>query len=404
MFKTYCGVLTYVLGAIAMAGIDASGVCYSPWHHGGVNKDIVQKDLQQVKQYFSGVRTFHAEFSGVNAVDAAASAGLKISVGIMMSDKNKVQSEIEAACAGAIRNPGSVDAIYVGNENLKNGGFGQYEASELVGFIQQVKQKLAGTAAAGVKVGTVQRMTEWKECAAAKQVAAASDVIGVNIYPFFSAGPQTPWQKFEAQWGSLTSMYPSDKLRMTESGWPRAGSAFQGNQPSKENAQKFFDSYVAWSKTQPQSYYFMMYDLKDGAGGPDYEKYFGLADVSGALQITIPAGDNVAPAPAPTNGPAPANTPTYVAPTSTPAQPAGTPTVNTPSVNTPQPQPQSDTTKPQPQGDATEDYGNEDDGEEEDSTADSGEEEEGEYEQKEVPAVSPAPATTPASSSIHQQC
>jgi exo-beta-1,3-glucanase (GH17 family) len=271
------------------------GVCYSPWHHGAVNGEVIKKDLEQVKQYFSGIRTFHAEFSGVNAVDAAAGAGLKIAVGIMMKDKNKIDAEIKAAVEGAKRNPGAVEAIYVGNENLKNAGFGQYSAPELVGYINQVKAALKGSPAEQIKVGTVQRITEWKECPDAKQVADASDVIGVNIYPFFTPGKDSPFEKFSLQWNSLTSQYPVDKLRITESGWPRAGTPFQGvNVPSQENAQKFFDDFHNWSQKQPfLTFYFMMYDLKDAPAESDFEKYFGLADVQGNLKLNVPKSNGL---------------------------------------------------------------------------------------------------------------
>jgi len=323
--------LVSALIATALSVTEAStGVCYSPWHHGQVNADIIKKDMQQVKQHFGGIRTFHADFAGVNAIDAAASAGLKIAVGIQMQERSKIDAEIKAAVEGAKRNPQAVEAIYVGNENLQNAGHGTFSAGELVGYINSVKAQLKGSPAENIKVGSVQRITEWKECAAAKELAAASDVIGVNIYPFFTNGKETPIQKFSLQYNSLLSDYPVEKIRVTESGWPRAGSPFESNIPSQENAQQFFDRFVDWSAKQPMSFYFMMYDLKDAPAGKDFEKFFGLADEFGNLKINVPSGLNAGAAPAAPNVPHVPNVPKVTPAASVQAPPAPTPAASAP--------------------------------------------------------------------------
>ncbi|GAB9475842.1 hypothetical protein Gpo141_00012920 [Globisporangium polare] len=304
----------------AAAGALSTGVCYSPWHHDSVTTDIVQKDFAQIKTYFSGVRTYHASFSGLNVIDEAAKAGVKVAVGIQMSDASKIQSEISAACEGAKRNPNSVEAIYVGNENLKNGDFGTFSGSELAGYITQLKTCISN---GSIKIGSVQRINEWISASDAAALAAASDVMGVNIYPFFTQSTKTPIERLTDQWKEINDKYPGGKVHITETGWPRAGSTqVSGNAPSKEIATSFLKDYANWAKSQPTSYWFMMYDTKGNT--PDYENYFGLADTSGVVQLEIPTGDGSAtPAATPAStGTTPAATP--AAPAAATAAPAAT--------------------------------------------------------------------------------
>uniref|UniRef100_K3WJJ3 glucan endo-1,3-beta-D-glucosidase n=1 Tax=Globisporangium ultimum (strain ATCC 200006 / CBS 805.95 / DAOM BR144) TaxID=431595 RepID=K3WJJ3_GLOUD len=299
-----------VASSTADAGALSTGVCYSPWHHASVTADVVQADLGQVKQYFSSVRTYHAQFSGVNAIEMAAQAGVRIAVGIQMGDAKAVPDELKAACDGTKKHPEIVDAIYVGNENLVNGDFGTYTSAQLVDYIGQLRACIQN---ANIPIGTVQRINEWKVAASVGELAKVSDVIGVNIYPFFTNSDLTPIKRLEAQWAEINSLYPSGKVHLTETGWPRSGSPVAGNTPSKETAASFLKDYADWAKTQPTSYWFMMYDKK-ADGGADIENSFGICDTKGEVQAPIPSGDGSVTAvtadPTPSPVPSEATTPT----------------------------------------------------------------------------------------------
>ncbi|RQM10174.1 hypothetical protein DD237_004344 [Peronospora effusa] len=276
--------------SVANAEVLPLGVSYSAWHHKVVNMDVVIKDMSQIKQYFSSIRTFHARFGDVNVIKAAAQSGIKVAVGVQMNDQAQIDAEIQAVCDGYKEHPQTVEAVFVGNENFKNKEFGTYSTEQLVGYIARVKACVGDT-----PVGSVQRINEWLSADGVGTLAAACNVLGVNIYPFFTNGKQSNIEKLQSQWEQMEAKYDASKIHLTETGWPSDGEIYgDSNVPSIDTMQQYLIDFVKFSKDKPKSYWFMMYDSVTTSSGKEYEKHFGLFTTDGKQKrLTIPSGDDL---------------------------------------------------------------------------------------------------------------
>jgi glucan endo-1,3-beta-D-glucosidase len=213
----------------------------------------------------------------------------------------------------------------IGNENLANMGS---VPSDFIQEIKSVKARLPG-----VKVGTVQRNTEFlNNIGGLSDLIAACDVVGVNIHPFFTAG-QTGANGMELtkkHWDQIKGTV-GDKLLLGETGWPSSGSIY-GNQGTVDGASAYFSAYKAWSASLPadKKYYFQLFDQSYRSEA--YEKTYGILlgdnqDKFGGASVPVSTTA------APTTTPAPTPTPS---PTSTPApSPSATPSTGTNSTSTP---------------------------------------------------------------------
>eukprot|EP00644_Phytophthora_capsici_P006593 jgi/Phyca11/550269/estExt2_Genewise1Plus.C_PHYCAscaffold_360280 len=271
MVSTSYMTVAALLVAITLDAADATlpGVCYAPWHHDTVTSDVLATDMAQIAQYFTAFRSFQAQYSGINVIETAANAGLKVAVGVQLTDSTAIDSEIQA--------------------DLVNGDYGSFSADTLAGYISQVKECTSNA----VPVGSVQRINEWLNADGASTLSAACDVIGVNIYPFFTEGDGTSVSKLEAQWAQmLAAGYDESKMHLTETGWPYEGDDYEGNSPSLETMQQYLNDWATWSSSVQSSYWFMMYDTTVSYTGANYETHFGVFGDDMVAHVTIPGGSS----------------------------------------------------------------------------------------------------------------
>ncbi|RHY03616.1 hypothetical protein DYB25_011636 [Aphanomyces astaci] len=249
----------------------------------------MEPQFRQLAPVFSSVRTFVAQAWNQNAADVAARSGLTVALGLWIQHGN-YENEITNAIDGALRNPGTVDVIYVGNEELLVG----WTPSKLLPFILDAKRRVQAAGLVDVKVGTVQIDRDFYMY---PEVVGACDVIGVNIHPFFNGAPAAladPFQSFANHFSWLADKYGRDKVRMTETGFPSAGGGNLGHVASYETATAFFQRFQTWTQVvqTPTPYYFMLQDTPAKLGfGSDFEAYFGLLNNRSEWKYPMPSTD-----------------------------------------------------------------------------------------------------------------
>ena len=166
------------------------GTCYSLTHSTAypLESDSVpdvaalqyalDQDLSQIKHNFDTIRTFYSSFHGVPVVPSAAAVGLKVFLGIYVTDEAWYNNQVDDAVQGVAQHPETVQAILVGNENiqLQGEGPGPYTPSRIVELMEEIRQRTSTP----VPIGTVQRITEWLEGSDEMDaLAEASDIIGL---------------------------------------------------------------------------------------------------------------------------------------------------------------------------------------------------------------------------------
>ncbi|KAF0719328.1 Aste57867_1112 [Aphanomyces stellatus] len=327
MKQRMLGFLVIVGSTLSFVDAAAGGVCFDV-----IDAGQIDTHFAKIKSKFSAVRVYETNMGSANAISAAKKAGLQIAAGVWLrSGEGKIQADIDAIVSGIKGNPGTVIAVYVGNEDLANG----MSADAVTGYVNRVKGALAGT---GVPVGSVQIDGDFLN---APGLAAACDIVGVNIYPYFGSSPASinnPIDDLTARFNAVNSKY-GGKAKLTETGWPTSGT-YNGHVGSYDNAKAYWNAYNSWSYGSGGGapFYFQYRDI--AGKSPEYEAHFGLVDGSGAWKFDVApsppatAAPTTPPPTTPKPTPPPTTTTTAPPPTTTTVTPAPTTTTVTPAPTT----------------------------------------------------------------------
>ncbi|KAL4095388.1 hypothetical protein PRIC1_008762 [Phytophthora ramorum] len=321
------------------------GACYSPFHNseyplnGGSAAGLdsaMDTDFSIMKNSITVARTYYSNFYGYPVTPHAAKYGISLYLGVFMTDESWYEGQVTAAIAAVKDYPDTIKAILVGNENIYPAG--PYSPAEVLRRITALRSRILSETGRTVNIGTVQRHNEWMASSIRTDMLALAngcDILGVNIYPFFDASftASDPLAMLNGAWNNMLTVYPSDKVRLTEIGFPTAGSPASFapyNIPSVANSVAFYKAFLNWSPASggQEVFWFMFFDRRpdDTTMELELEKYFGfytwnrVAKASGfpTLVGSTTLASTAAPTTAPTSAPttAPTRAPT-TAPTPT---------------------------------------------------------------------------------------
>lgn len=258
------------------------GLCFSAYLEGQepgsiLSAEQIRERIDIIKPYTKWIRTFSCTDGNELIPGIAKENGLKVMVGAWLSDdKEKNQEEIDSLVK--VVKAGNADLVAVGNEVLYRE---EMSEQELLDYIQEVKKQVPEA-----EVGYVDAYYEFINRPA---LTDACDVIFTNCYPF--------WEGCHIDYSLvyMKNMYfgvlqaaKGKRVVISETGWPNIGSAFEGSEPSRVNALRYFINAQKWSLEENiEMMYFSSFDesWKVGAEG-DVGAYWGLWDKDGKLKYT----------------------------------------------------------------------------------------------------------------------
>jgi glucan endo-1,3-beta-D-glucosidase len=129
----------------------------------------------------------------------------------------------------------------IGTQNLAGIGVGP---SVIVGYIQQVRSAIAGTAASAALVGHVDTWTAWVN-GSNTDVITNCDFLGMDAYPYFqnteANGIDVGYDVFFAAYNATEAYATGKPVWITETGWPVSGPTENLAVASVPNAQTYWD-------------------------------------------------------------------------------------------------------------------------------------------------------------------
>lgn len=194
----------------------------------------------------------------ISAIPAALNTGTTLLLGLWASGGDTAFANEILALKAAITQYGSklasaVDAISVGSEDLyRDSAQGKAAGSDvgasadtITKYISEVREAIAGTALANVKVGHVDTWTAWVD-GSNTEVIKACDWIGQDAYPYFQSSDDNSVENgkslFDQALAATVAAVGSKPVWITETGFPVSGKTVNKAVPSIENAKTYWDT------------------------------------------------------------------------------------------------------------------------------------------------------------------
>jgi exo-beta-1,3-glucanase (GH17 family) len=285
---------------MAMAGIDISGlsveelesfvrkllegkihgISFSPYIAGQgpgtiLGEAQIRDRLRVIQPYVNWIRSFSCTEGNELIPAIAHENGLKTMVGVWLGDDLE-KNEEELANGIEVAQAGHANILGVGNEVLLREDLSE---DQLIDYLNRAR-----AACPGVEIGYVDAYYEF---VIHPRVTDACDVILANCYPFWEGCPADyalPYMK--EMYRQALGAGNGKRVIVSETGWPNKGTAFEGSEPSYENALRYFISTYKWAEEDGiDVFYFSSFDEdwkidKEG----DVGAYWGLWDKDGNLK------------------------------------------------------------------------------------------------------------------------
>ncbi|KAI9020032.1 glycoside hydrolase superfamily [Phycomyces nitens] len=222
------------------------------------------------------IRTYSQECDQLTLILQAIDSmggGMTVMAGVWIDGTDSDNTEIRtiASVVRRVKNTDAIIGITVGSEVIQRGVM---SPGELAGKINRVK-----SACKGFKVGTADTTTGY-----ASELISVSDIIIVNIHPFFGGVPATEAaSNLRLQYNNFLSKVQNKAVYIGETGWPSAGESNGRSVPGASHLETFVNGMM---NVDLKYYFFESVDAAWKSGG-DYgvEPHWGLWTANGRSKI-----------------------------------------------------------------------------------------------------------------------
>jgi len=258
------------------------GLDFSPYMDGQdpnqgsqVSEAQLRARMAIIAPYAQWIRTFGCGSGLEKAGQVAHELGLKAAVGAWLSG-DLAANEQQITCLIAVGQAGQADMLIVGSEVLLRNDLTE---SQLIGYINQVKQAVPGVPVATADV--------YGELIGHPSVLAAGDVALANFYPYWEGTDvQQAMASLQSGYQQVKAVAGGKQVLVSETGWPSGGSPFGNAVPSPENAAFYFRSFVSWARAGGVGYFY--FEAFDETWKASYEgpqgAHWGVWDKDGNLK------------------------------------------------------------------------------------------------------------------------
>ncbi|KAJ2813645.1 hypothetical protein H4S07_000515 [Coemansia furcata] len=212
-------------GGVSTGGRPLWGLTYSPYNTDGSCPDVsaVAAQLQKVAAATGHIRLYSTDCSQLSSVLQAITQhniALDVYAGIWLAGgSSRMQSDLDQFVAAAkTYGTGLIKGLSVGNEDVSNG----MSEVTVIGYIGQVRARLQAEGLSGIPIYTTEQDAKFS-----RALAAASDVVQVNIYAMFDgyyANLDASVQSVIQRANNIKNSVAGGKLvRFGETGWASAG-------------------------------------------------------------------------------------------------------------------------------------------------------------------------------------
>ncbi|KAJ2246027.1 hypothetical protein GGI13_005603 [Coemansia sp. RSA 455] len=254
------------------------GLTYSPYNTDGSCPDVntVTAQLHKVAAATGHIRLYSTDCSQLSSVLQAITRNniaLDVYAGIWLAaGPTRMQADLDQFVAAAkTYGTGLIKGLSVGNEDISNG----MSEATLIGYINQVRARLQAEGLSGIPIYTTEQDAKFS-----RAMAAASDIVQVNIYAMFDgyfANLDASVKSVIQRANHIKNNVAGGKLvRFGESGWASSGNT--GPSPLTlaneiAYAQKFK---CAAAAAGFEYFYFEAKDAQWKAGAVASEQNFGI--------------------------------------------------------------------------------------------------------------------------------